>query len=263
MSESRDRLSRPVDIAAMYARRLQLGRRIGFLPDEPELTANLAVSPFRWGTTGMEATREPIGVTPPRGSGLGRGGYGTPRIRNGRGRNLYEPSAGRENMLVGNSRQGRGRRSTNSLLPSWYPRTPLRDITHVVQAIERRRARLREVEEGQEIDIPTPHEQPVLDLSGLDSGARFEHSISMSSPNPTIGFKRNLSPSVGKEPKISLDISNQAAGESDFLTPQKKLLNSIDIVAKIVKADRERQKKTPVPKKMEREKKVRTLMSMR
>ncbi|XP_031488656.1 uncharacterized protein LOC116256432 [Nymphaea colorata] len=39
-----------------------------------------------------------------------------------------------------------GRKRRRSILPAWYPRTPLRDITAIVRAIEMRRARMRELE---------------------------------------------------------------------------------------------------------------------
>lgn len=52
-------------------------------------------------------------------------------------------------------------------------------------------------------------------------------------------------------------------GDSDFLTLQKKLLNSIDVVEKVLLEELHKLKRTPTAKKAEREKKVRTLMSMR
>ncbi|KAF2287281.1 hypothetical protein GH714_039532 [Hevea brasiliensis] len=73
---------------------------------------------------------------------------------------------------AGNSR-GRGRAS-NSSLPSWYPRTPLRDITAIVRAIERRE-RLG-ADRAQEIESPVPHAYGVLDLSEPSSVAHLEHS---------------------------------------------------------------------------------------
>lgn len=74
---------------------------------------------------------------------------------------------------------------------------------------------------------------------------------------------RACPPSVGKVPKILLDITNQNEGESGLLTPQKKLLNSIDTVEKVVMEELRNLKRTPTAKKAEREKRVRTLMSMR
>uniref|UniRef100_A0A5B7BNJ6 Protein POLYCHOME n=1 Tax=Davidia involucrata TaxID=16924 RepID=A0A5B7BNJ6_DAVIN len=237
MPESRDRLSRPDDVTAMFSRRRRTIGGIGILVDEPEMGLG---TPFRWGTTAMTGTRGTMGVAATRGGGVGRVSFGTPRVGNGRGRNFYEsPAIGPQNRPVGNGRRGRVR-STNSVLPSWYPRTPLRDITAVVRAIERRRGRLRE-REGQQIESPIPQT------------VQLEHDISMISPNPTIGMK----------PKILLDITNQNAGESDVLTPQKRLLNSIHTVEKVVMEELRKLKRTPSAKREEREKKVGILMSLR
>ncbi|KAL4198239.1 hypothetical protein AMTRI_Chr03g139220 [Amborella trichopoda] len=48
----------------------------------------------------------------------------------------------KENMPPAYSRRSRERQRT-SPLPAWYPRTPLRDITAIVRALERKRARER------------------------------------------------------------------------------------------------------------------------
>ncbi|XP_057505525.1 LOW QUALITY PROTEIN: protein POLYCHOME [Actinidia eriantha] len=180
-------------------------------------------APIRWGSTGMTGTR---GTT----------------------------------ALVA-TRSGRGG-STSSVLPSWYPRTPLHDITAV--AIERRRARLRETE-GQQTESPVPQDQNVLSPSVPISGAQLEHDFPTITPDHIIGKKPfQLSVGNGKVPKMLLDITNQNAGESsDCLTPQKKLLNSIDTVEKVVMEELKKLKRTPSAKKVEREKRVRTLMSMR
>ncbi|GFY98293.1 UV-B-insensitive 4-like protein [Actinidia rufa] len=72
------------------------------------------------GTTGLASTR----------SSLRRS-----RARNWRRRNSYGmPVVGGENVLAGSGRGGQGG-STSSVLPSWYPRTPPRDITAVVSTI--------------------------------------------------------------------------------------------------------------------------------
>ncbi|KAJ6300514.1 hypothetical protein OIU76_021330 [Salix suchowensis] len=68
---------------------------------------------------------------------------------------------------------------------------------------------------------------------------------------------------VGRVPKILQHITNQASGDSESLTPQKKLLNSIDTVEKVVMEELQKLKRTPSAKKAETEKRVRTLMSMR
>ncbi|KAK1313553.1 hypothetical protein QJS10_CPA06g01761 [Acorus calamus] len=57
------------------------------------------------------------------------------------------PLDDKENITPEWARSGsRGRRTSaewKSPLPTWYPRTPLRDITAIVNALERRRTRVR------------------------------------------------------------------------------------------------------------------------
>ncbi|GMQ02003.1 hypothetical protein CsSME_00048434 [Camellia sinensis var. sinensis] len=225
----------------MFARRRQSIGGIAILLDEPEEVGS--GTPFRWGATAMTGTRGAMGSAATRGGGVGRVSLGTPRTRNRRGgsQSLY-----RSPVVVG--RGGRG-----SVLPSWYPRTPLRNITAVVRAIERRRASLRETESLQN-ESPIPQVQNVLDPSVPTSGAQLEHNISMISPNPTVGMRRSFRPSVGKVSKILLDITNQNVGQPDCLTPQK-FLNSIDTVEKVVMEELKKLKSTPGAKKAEWEKK--------
>lgn len=132
MPESRDRISRPVDYAAVFARRRSAG--IGVFMDDPEIR-NLFGSPIRrltTATTPATGRRTALGAT--RGGGRGRGGFGTPRSV--RGRILYgTPASGRENANSFRRMSGRVRPGS-SVLPSWYPRTPLRDITAVVRVMK-------------------------------------------------------------------------------------------------------------------------------
>ncbi|CAL5438892.1 unnamed protein product [Camellia sinensis] len=83
MPESRDRLSRPDDITAMFARRRQSIGGIAILLDEPEEVGS--GTPFRWGATAMTGTRGAMGSAATRGGSVGRGSLGTPRTRNRRG----------------------------------------------------------------------------------------------------------------------------------------------------------------------------------
>ncbi|XVE75678.1 hypothetical protein DITRI_Ditri12bG0112100 [Diplodiscus trichospermus] len=196
-----------------------------------------------------------------RGVGLRRGvGFGTPRSNLRRGRNLYRtPARGRENTPMTATAMGSGRgRASGSVVPSWYPRTPLQDITAVVRAIERSRVRLGGGE-GQMIESPTSLSERFLN-SNVSSGAPLEHNFS--TPASTARLKP-CPPSVRSVSKILLNVTNQNADESEFLTPQKKLLNSIDTIEKAVMAELQKMKTTPSAKKAERQKKVRTLMSMR
>lgn len=139
-------------------------------------------------------------------------------------------------------------------------------------------------DQASQLESPSSIDRISNDQSLSTSDAELEHDISMVSPFPTVGDRhRNASfigkslktpfptvgkqhcsgVSVGKVPKILLDITNQNAGDSEFLTPQKKLLNSIDTVEKVVMDELQKLKRTPTARKAEREKKVRTLMSMR
>lgn len=120
---------------------------------------------------------------------------------------------------------------------------------------------MRDVE-GQQIESSVPEGQSVVDPSLPVTGAQLEHDLSLISPHPDAGVKPRT-PAVGKVPKILLGIANENAGESEFVTPQKKLLNSIDKVEKVVMEELQKLKRTPSAKKAEREKRVRTLMSMR
>ncbi|KAI4300730.1 hypothetical protein L6164_034071 [Bauhinia variegata] len=253
MPESRDRLSRPVDVAALFGCR-QLGL-IGVLDDEVELHL-FRSTPRRESTASTVALRATgFGTTRP--GGVVRGTVGTPRAITGRdrGRNLLgSPVLGAENNASGTARRGMGRPSPR-VLPSWYPRTPLRDITTVVRATEDRRAPLGQIE-GQQSGSPFP-----ADLSVSLSGAQLGHSTSMASPNSNIAVKLRT-PAGSKVPKIVLDFPKHSE-EDESLTPQKKLLDSIDMVEKVVKEKLQKLKRTPSAKKAEREKRVRTLMSMR
>ena len=108
MPEARDRLSRPLDIASIFARRR--ANILGILDDSEELESAL-YGGVRFGS--------------PR-TGINRGRT--------RGLRVYRPPAtGAENTPPrGIVRRGRARRS-RSHLPSWYPRSPLRDITAITR----------------------------------------------------------------------------------------------------------------------------------
>ncbi|KAJ6363348.1 hypothetical protein OIU78_003510 [Salix suchowensis] len=218
MPVARDRLSRSVDIAALFAARRQ-SSIVGVYQDQPELDMALFGSPRPNAATRTQTVG--LGTI----TGRGRGGLGTPR-----GRGSWTP-LGRENIPPPGSARRRRGRGSNSVLPAWYPRTPLRDVTAVVRAIERRRERLGG-SDGLEIRSPMPQ-------------------------------SRGCPSTIGKVPKILQHITNQASGDPDSLTPQKKLLNSIDTVEKVVMEELRKLKRTPSAKKAEREKRVRTLMSMR
>ncbi|KAF8043836.1 hypothetical protein BT93_A1982 [Corymbia citriodora subsp. variegata] len=257
-AESRDRLVRPVDVAAAFTRRRS--GILGVREDEPERSSNLFEPGAARRAAGVVGARVLVGMG--RGVAVGRGVLGTPRNVSGPGRNLFaSPLVGRQNTpSAGSTRRGRGR--PDGVLPSWYPRTPLRDITTVVRAYERSRARLAEIE-GRQADAPVSTELTIGESSVPRTPAPLEHDVSLYTPGPAVPEKP-CPISVGKVPKILLDITNQTrVGDSEFLTPQKKLLNQIDTVEKVVMDELRRLKRTPSAKKAERQKRVRTLMSMR
>lgn len=105
MPEARDRLVKPGNEAEeMFKRRRRSSGTIEIRSDDPPIVNS--------GT----ALNGPSGVaaTPARGSARRR-------------RNLYRYSGG-ENREV-------GRRVSRRVLPSWYPRKPLQDITTVVRVL--------------------------------------------------------------------------------------------------------------------------------
>ncbi|GAA0178626.1 hypothetical protein LIER_29864 [Lithospermum erythrorhizon] len=243
MAEARDRRVRAEDIAEVYIRRRRslvsnpdsVDQILAFVDQLDESTPPRTA--LRWRTTPMVGTSSRV---------IRRfNAFGSPR--NIRGRSFRGVQAsGRENVVPGGSR-GRARGGT---LPTWYPRRPLQDITSIVRAIERRRARTGE-DEGQSSQSRIPF-----------STAHFEHDTSLITPEASSSRKPS-SPTVLEVPKILLDITNDNKEDSEFLTPQKKLLNSIDSVEKVVMEELNKQKRTPSARKAERKKKVKTLMSMR
>ncbi|KAK6127322.1 hypothetical protein DH2020_038941 [Rehmannia glutinosa] len=247
MPEARDRLSRQDDVVAAYSRRrvsrsggrniIGRGSPIIFVVEDENEGGQVAGTPIRWRDAAMVGT--------PGRMGLERSNDGIGRTEIGR----TAPITGRENLspVVG-SGGGRGR-GRGSALPIWYPRRPLNDITAVVRMFlsigNRKKKKARE-------DIQT--DGPSVRTSG---------DISIISPYPTIKTRR-CPPTIGKVPKILLGITHHNDGEdSDCLTPQKKLLNNIDMVEKVVMEELNKLRRTPLAKREEQKKRVRTLMSMR
>ncbi|XP_010504725.1 PREDICTED: protein GIGAS CELL1-like [Camelina sativa] len=258
MPEARDRIERPIDYSVIFANR----RSNGVLLDVPDSQLRLIQSPvLRLPSDSPGPGSIGRGSLVRTGGGIGRGNFSTWRPGNGRaGHTPFRLAEERENMPMVAARRGRGRAS-RSPLPYWYPRTPLRDITHTMRAIERRRAAGMRVDDGRDVEIPTHQQVGVLESPVPVSG---EDKCSMETPGPSVGIKRSCPPSTARVHKMLLDITKEIAEEeAGFITPEKKLLNSIDKVEKIVMKEIQKMKCTPQAKREEREKKVRTLMSMR
>ncbi|XP_076881673.1 protein GIGAS CELL1-like [Bidens hawaiensis] len=148
---------------------------------------------------------------------------------------------GRRRGLVSTPTGSRGGRTAS--------RTPLADISHVMTGSRGGRTASR-----------TPFRDiPRVAVRG--GGAQLEDEDSFVTPKPK--SKTVVKPTtLGKVPNILNAIANDVEGGSD-LTPQKKLLDSIHIVEKVVMEELDRLRRTPAARRAEREKKVKTLMSMR
>ncbi|XP_021733998.1 protein POLYCHOME-like [Chenopodium quinoa] len=232
---SRDRLARPVDISALYR---GAARRVDLIVDQPGLT---------WTGLSGDGSRNVSGggSVSGRRAGIGRGWYTQRQLQTGQENRTPRMMAGR--------RYG-GARGRGSRLPSWYPRTPLRDITAIVRAIERRRAELNRTTEATEEQTNTE--------TATAPNAEPEQEIGSQTPLPTISVKPQPSPATKVWQITPRNADNNETG-SDFMTPQKRLLHSIEKVREVWLEDRKKLEKTPAAKRAEREKKVRTLMSMR
>ncbi|XP_043693524.1 protein POLYCHOME-like [Telopea speciosissima] len=146
----------------------------------------------------------------------------------------------------GSAQRGRGRATNNSPLPSWYPRRPLRDITEIVLAIERRSHHIEP--EPAQLHTPLP--------------APLEHNSNLQTPNPEKAVKPCM-PSSSHQSMVLQNFDSKNAEGSDFITPQKKLLDSIEQVEKVVIEEFRKHECSRSARKLERQKKVHTLMSMR
>ncbi|KAK9055468.1 hypothetical protein SSX86_026551 [Deinandra increscens subsp. villosa] len=265
MPEARDRLMRTNDgVTEMYNRRRTSIGRVGILPDNDDIGRSINLTPFRWGATPLTGSRSGQQIsesltsrTTTRGGVSGRSIFETPTpaYRRG-GRSENTPS------FPNSSRRGRGGRpGPRSVLPFWYPRTPLSDITHIVRAIERR-GRFGD-DGGQILGTSTPiriYEDP----SPFDPyDAQLEHDACFVTPKPKLASKTFKRSALGSVPLILTAIVNQCEAKSELQTPQKKLLNSIEIVQKVVMEELHRLQRTPAAKKAKRERIVRNLMSMR
>ncbi|MCL7028472.1 hypothetical protein MKW94_016317 [Papaver nudicaule] len=267
MSESRDRLVREEEylLTPISVPKLGLGKSRFSIGSERNLFGSVSpsqtTSPMGFSGTPVRFSGSPMGlmaIASSRNIDLRRVGFGN---NNRLGSSRISSSVGSENISpMGSERRSRGG-VKKSILPSWYPRSPLRDITAIVNAIERKRNRLKEAEQHRLASV-LPQELSVQDSTLPAAGAPLEHNFSLTySDIPTASSKASQPTAVHCPKMISLE--NVALGDSNYLTPQKKLLNAIDEVEKVVMKEFQRIRKTPIAKKIERENKVRKLMAMR
>ncbi|XP_073010859.1 uncharacterized protein [Typha latifolia] len=196
----------------------------------------------------------------------------------GHGRqHVFRVTDNKENIpppwAVAARRRARGRKSP---LPSWYPRTPLRDITAIVNAVERRRrtraAAIQQSIQGPEAslqsgNVTTSLTEEVGGSSQTPPVPVGSSDTSDASSNPTTA---SLTPSPIECKKQSCSSSPSSLSHADHSpqTPststkpaasEEKLCSSIDdierMVMKNLKRTRKASSKTTVQKS--------TLMSMR
>ncbi|XP_077229331.1 protein GIGAS CELL1-like [Tasmannia lanceolata] len=193
------------------------------------------------------------------GFGIQRGFYVAGRLRNGHERTIIRtPPVGKENVPPESSSRRRTR-PRKSPLPSWYPRTPLRDITSIVKAMERRRARLRgAARRNQEIvnSPPTTNPSPISPEPCI-----FEQTPVTETLNPDI---LDFPPNPVGELKIFSDpiespLSNSVAVPDLNITPDEKKYFDFDEIELAVRVNSQRRMRPMPVKKSERS----TLMSMR
>ncbi|XP_048608819.1 protein GIGAS CELL1-like [Brassica napus] len=233
MQEARDRTESPVDYAAIFA----INRRHhGVLLDEAASRFGAFEHPIQRLPSGSRVYAQPESL-------LG-GNYSSWRPDSGN-ESGYSPFR-REKLSW--SRRGKDG-ALRSLLPSWYTRTPLRDITHIIRVSE------------------TPTKQQVYVLDTPVAASADEHNFVMVTHALAVGLKRMFPASTARLHKMVLDyikkeISAGEEEEAEFITSEKKLLNSIEMVEKIVMDEIQKMQSTPLAKREERKKKVKCLVVM-
>ncbi|XP_068651287.1 protein POLYCHOME-like [Aristolochia californica] len=149
------------------------------------------------------------------GFGNGTGFYLTERPRNGNQvRFDGSASVNNENAAPQRSRSRLRGPSSGSPLPRWYPRTPLRDITAIVNAIELRRERERAIAEIRRRNRLLSPRTPLL----LSSPSSQEPSSFDQFPSPTHGslsIVSDYSSHFTTEPQkeVSTPVSTSASGK--------------------------------------------------
>ncbi|OEL37099.1 hypothetical protein BAE44_0001884, partial [Dichanthelium oligosanthes] len=174
-------------------------------------------------------------------------------------RQARAPSSNKENVPpVGALRTAPKRRSP---LPDWYPRTPLRDITSIVKALERR-SRLQDAAAQQQIQWTEDSSQSLDPITPVqaESTPTTEEAQAVATPATSLAdgkMKTSSSPSDNFLQATPSKTNDPAL--SDLM--EKKLSSSIEQIEKMV---RRNLKKTPkAAQHSKRAVQRRILMSMR
>ncbi|KAK8957915.1 hypothetical protein KSP39_PZI000066 [Platanthera zijinensis] len=144
---------------------------------------------------------------------------------------------------------GRYRRTGKSPLPEWYPRTPLRDITSIVKAYERRRALIQAAAAQSPADSPAPHH-----LLQITDPSQQESSSTPPQPPMKPQSYKPTAPQTPAAQTIHVGDDAQAAAAAETA-----LLSSMEQIEKAVKRNMKAMKKP----ESKRANQLRNLMSMR
>ncbi|KAM0893892.1 hypothetical protein ACQ4PT_024800 [Festuca glaucescens] len=179
-------------------------------------------------------------------------------------RRFPSPSSNKENVPpVWAVKATPARRRTP--LPDWYPRTPLRDITAIVKAIER--SRLRIAAARQQSEIPEQSPQPASFSTTVPAEQDISHcteaqdSLAIASGSASTSLDEHSFKVYSSPSKSSLNTPTKPIDPALADLMEKKLSSSIEQIEKTVKKNLKRIPKAAQPSKRANQR--RTLMSMR
>ncbi|KAL6882064.1 hypothetical protein ACP4OV_011536 [Aristida adscensionis] len=173
-------------------------------------------------------------------------------------RRVLTPSSNKENVPPVWAAPNR-----RSPLPEWYPRTPLRDITTIIKAVERR-SRLSNAATQPQIQWTEDSSQPV-------DHTLLTHQETVAASGP--GSTQDIASSANSLVEGKLTASSSPSDDCSLQTPsksndpvltdlmEKKLSSSIEQIEKMVRRNLNNTPKATQPSK--RAVQRRTLMSMR
>ncbi|KAF0890508.1 hypothetical protein E2562_002865 [Oryza meyeriana var. granulata] len=146
-----------------------------------------------------------------------------------------------------------------SPLPDWYPRTPLRDITAIVKAIERSRLRIAAAQhQSQRTEKDIPHCAEVQDSPDVAPGSNSTAIVA----TPAFSLAKDSMKIFSSPSETSLVTPSKPMDPAHLDLMEKKLSSSIEQIEKMVRTNLKRTPKAaaqPSKRAIQR----RTLMSMR
>ncbi|TVU29484.1 hypothetical protein EJB05_21050, partial [Eragrostis curvula] len=184
-------------------------------------------------------------------------------------RQALTPSSNKENVPPAGAVTAAPKK--RSPLPDWYPRTPLRDITSIVKALERRRSRLEDAAALQQIQWTEDPTTPVQVEQNVPQSTPQTHEtlvVVASGPgstqvvaNPTTSSAEGKLKAPSSPSDCSLQTVPSKPNDPALADLEKELSGSIEQIEKIVSRNLKKAPKAAQPSKMTAQR--RTLMSMR